>query len=136
MRCIIADVAKSGTPSLYTLGPDPGACKLPPLLAGEAIAAGDLCYIKSDGLAWRSNGTAANAAAKVRGVAVTKANTGEPITLMYNVVLQYGSGLTPGADYFASATPGAIADAATTGGTAPIAFAIDATRVQFKQSAY
>src|SRR6266699_1049528 len=71
--------------------PDPGACKHPPLTAGENIAAGDLCYVKSDGLVWRSTGAAVAAAAKVRGVAVTKANTGEPITLMYHVVLQYGA---------------------------------------------
>jgi len=135
-RLNMADIAKSGTPSLYTLMPDPGACKHPPLIAGETIAAGDLCYVKSDGLVWRSIGTAANAAAKVRGVAPTKANTGEPITLMYNVVMQYGSGLTPGADYFLSATVGALADAASTGGTAPVAFAIDATRIFIRQSMY
>jgi hypothetical protein len=132
----VADIAKSGTPSLATVGPDPGACKLPTLLAGEAIAAGDACYIKSDGLVWRSIGTAVNAAAKVNGFAVTKANAGEPITLMYHVVLNYGSGLTPGAMYFLSATVGAIADAASTGGTAPIAFAIDATRIFVMQSRY
>jgi len=136
-RCTIAEISKSGTPSLYTLMPDPGACKHPPLIAGENIAAGDLAYIKSDGLVWRSNGAAATAPAKVRGVAVTKANTGEPITLMYQVVLQYGSGLTPGADYFLSGTVvGGIADAASTGGTGSIGFAIDATRVFFKQSTY
>jgi len=86
---------------------------------------------------WRSTGAAANAAAKVRGVAVTKANTGEPITLMYHVVLQYGASLTPGASYFLSGTVvGGIADAASTGGTGEIGFAIDATRVFFTRSSY
>jgi len=133
----MAEIAKSGTPSLYTIAPDPGACKHPPLIAGEALAAGDLCYIKSDGLVWRSNGAAVAAAAKVRGVAVTKANAGEPVTLMYHVVLQYGAGLTPGASYFLSGTVlGGIADAASTGGTGEIGFAIDATRVFFTRSTY
>ncbi len=133
----MAEISKVGNPSLYTLMPDPGACKHPPLTAGENIAAGDLCYVKSDGLVWRSTGAAVAAAAKVRGVAPTKANAGEPITLIYHVVMQYGSGLTPGAAYFLSGTVvGGIADAASTGGTGEIGFAIDATRIYFKQSNY
>ncbi len=133
----MAEIAKSGTPSLATVGPDPGACKLPTLLAGENIAAGDACYIKSDGLVWRSNGASIAPAAKVRGFAPTKANTGEPITLVYHVVLNYGSGLTPGADYFLSTTVlGGLTDVSAGGGTAPIAAAIDATRVFVLQSRY
>jgi len=136
-RCIIAEIAKSGTPSLATVGPDPGACKLPTLLAGEAIAAGDACYINSAGTVFRSNGAAVAAAAKVDGYAPTKANAGEPITLVYHVVLNYGSGLTPGARYYLSGTVlGGIADAASTGGTAPVGFAIDATRIFVLQSRY
>jgi hypothetical protein len=37
------------------------------------------------------------------------------------VIARYGSGLTPGARYFVSATAGAIDDAATTGGTVAVA---------------
>lgn len=133
----MADIAKSGTPSVSTLGLDPGSQKLPTLLTGEAIAAGDACYIKNDGLIYRSTGAAANAAAKVRGFAPTKANSGESLTLVHSCVFQYGSGLTPGADYFLSgATAGALADAASTGGTAPIAYAVDATRIHVKPSGY
>jgi len=133
----LADIAKSGTPSLSTIGIDPGSQKAPPLPCGEAIAAGDACYIKNDGLIWRSTGAAANAAAKVRGFAPTKANTGEVLTLVHNVVMNYGASLTPGADYFLSgATLGALADAASTGGTAPIAYAVDTTRIYIKSSGY
>lgn len=133
----MAEIAKSGTPSLATVGPDPGACKLPTLLAGENIAAGDACYIKSDGLVWRSTGAAVAAAAKVDGFAPTKANAGEPITLVYHVALNYGSGLTPGARlYLSGATVGGLADAASIGGTAPVGFAIDATRIFALQSRY
>lgn len=132
----MADIAKSGTPSLSTIGIDPGSQKLPTLYAGEAIAAGDACYIKNDGTIWRSTGTAANAAALVRGFAPTKANAGEALTLVHNVIFNYGASLTPGADYYLSATAGALADSASTGGTGKIAYAIDATRIYVKASGY
>jgi hypothetical protein len=68
---------------------------------------------------WRTNGTAATAPALYAGIYLGAASVaaGEPITLHSNVMARYGSGLTPGARYFISATAGAIDDAATTGGT-------------------
>jgi len=133
----MADVAKSGIPSVASVGLDPGSQKLPTLLCGEDIAAGDACYVKNDGLIWRSTGAAANAAAKVRGFAPTKAKSGESLTLVYACVFNYGASLTPGADYYLSgATVGALADAASTGGTAPISFAVDSTQDKIKQSHY
>jgi len=132
----MADIAKVNQPSVTTIGLDPGTQKLPTLLTGEAIAAGDACYIKSDGLIWRSIGTAVNAAAKVRGFAPYKANAGESLTLVKDCVFQYGSGLTPGASYFLSGTVGALADAASTGGTSEIAYAIDTTRIYVRASTY
>jgi hypothetical protein len=128
-------LAKSGTPSLSSVLP-PQNNQLAGLLAGEAIAAGDLCYIKSDGKIWRSNGTAVNAAAKVIGIAMEACAVGEACTIMWNVNMRYGAGLTPGASLFASATAGAIDDAATTGGTAPIGYVVDATRIHINQSTY
>ena len=130
----MALIAKSGTPSLSSV--------LPPqndqfqLLAGEAIEAGDLCYIASDGTAMRSNGTSANAAAKVVGIAAQAAGDGQAITLYRNVRFHYGAGLTPGAQLYAGATAGRIDGAATTGGTAPIGFVVDATRVYIHGSSY
>src|ERR687886_2838811 len=99
----MATISKSGTPSLASLAV-PAANKITGLLAGEAIAAGDICYVKSDGKVWRSNGTAANAAAKVRGMAMTAAAVGEACTLYHDVVVRYGAALTPGQDLYASAT--------------------------------
>lgn len=127
----MATLAKSGVPSLSTLTPDHSCQVSSGLLAGEAIAAGDVCYIKSDGKAWKSNGTAANAAAKAHGIAAKASDVGTPVTLFRNVEMHYGSGLTPGAAYFVSATAGALDDAATTGGTTACAFAVDATRIRF-----
>src|SRR5947207_13575728 len=117
----MADIAKSGTPSVSSVGIDPGSQKTPTLLTGEAIAAGDACYIKNDGLIWRSTGAAVNAAAKVRGFAPMKANAGQVLTIVHHIILNYGSGLTPGADYYLSGTvAGGLADAASTGGTGTV----------------
>jgi hypothetical protein len=132
----MADIAKSGTPSLSSVLP-PASQKISGLLAGEAIAAGDACYIKaSDGKVWRSTGTAANAAAQVRGFAFQAASSGAAVTLVFDVNINYGSGLTPGAAVYLSATAGALADAATTGGSAAIGFCVDATRIHVWQSRY
>lgn len=132
----MATLVKSGTPSLAS--PMPAyACQIGSgLTAGEAIAAGDVCYIKSDGKVWRSNGTAATAPAKADGIALKAASTDEGVTIYRNVDMHYGSGLTPGARYYVSATAGALDDAATTGGTGAVAFAVDATRIRFIGSTY
>lgn len=131
----MAAIAKSGTPSLSSVTTQVNS--LAGLLAGEAIAAGDLCYIKSDGKAWLATGAAANAAAKVYGVACQAAAVGEAVTLAYDVRFRYGAALTPGVQVFLSAaTPGALSDVATTGGTAPIGVVVDATRIHFWQARY
>jgi hypothetical protein len=131
----MAAVAKSGTPSLSSVEP-PQNDSIVGLKAGEAIAAGDLCYVKSDGKVWRSNGTSANAAAKVDGIAPKAAAVNDPCTLYRNIEFNYGASLTPGARLYLSATAGALSDTATTGGTAPIGFVVDATRVYIHGSAY
>lgn len=131
----MAAVAKSGTPSLCSVLP-PQSSTIVGLKAGEAIAAGDACYIKSDGLVWKSNGTSANAAAKVDGWAMTACPVGEAVTLYFDVNIRYGAGMTPGTRLYLSTTAGLLVDAATTGGTAPIGFVIDATRIRVWQSRY
>jgi len=126
----MALINKSGTPSLASPHPT-GGDVLRGLKAGEAIAAGDVCYVASDGTLMRSNGTAANAAAVGGWIAAGDAQTGEAITGYKNVSFHYGSGLTPGAPYYVGATAGRLDTAATTGGTVVVARAIDATRIQF-----
>lgn len=145
----MSDIAKSTgyTPVSYTSATAiPGvslaslevssANKITGLVAGENIAGGDACYIKgSDGAVYRSTGTSANAAAVVDGFAAENVTTGEAITLFYNVHLKYSdAGLTPGSSYFLSTTAGAIATAASTGGTTVIARAIDSSRVWVQKS--
>jgi hypothetical protein len=131
----MAVVAKSGTVSLSSVLPGQDKT-ISGLLAGEAIAAGDACYIKSDGKIWKSTGASANAAAKVDGFAAKAASLNEAVTLVFDVNLRYGAGLTPGARVYLSATAGLLEDAATTGGTAPIGFCVDATRIRVWQSRY
>ena len=124
----MALLAKSGTPSLASR--TPGAeNRINGIKAGEDIAAGDACYIKSDGYAWRCDGTAADAKAKFRGMAAGAAQAGEAITLWHDVVFHYGSGMTPGQSFYVAATAGRLDSAATTGGTVEVAYAIDATRI-------
>jgi hypothetical protein len=130
----MAAVTLTGVPSLATPVPCP-AHQISGLLAGEAIFAGALCYVKSDGKVWLATGAAANAAAKMRGMALQAAAVGDAVTLYHDVTVRYGAGLTPGADLFLS-TGGLIVDAATTGGTAPIGYVVDATRIRIYESRY
>lgn len=131
----MATLTKAGTPSLATYLP-PASCQTAGLLAGEDLAAGDACYIKSDGKVWRSTGTAVAAAARCDGFAAMATKAGEAVTLFFDVVFRYATGLTPGERVYVSATAGALDDAATTGGTAPVGYAIDATRVMLRRSTY
>jgi hypothetical protein len=120
----MAEIVKTVTPSLATKLPC-DAHRTHNLFPGEDIAAGDLCYIKSDGKVWRSTGAAVAAAAKVDGMAMIDYKVGgaQPMTLYHGVEVAYGpSTLVPGTRLFLSGTVvGGLADAASTGGTAPVA---------------
>lgn len=123
-------VSKSGTPSLSTVTPGANCFVGSNLKAGEAIAAGDACYIKSDGKAWLATGTANNAAAQVDGFAALAAAVGEAVTLLTDVDMHYGASLTPGARYYLGTTGGTLDTATTTGGLIAIAKALDTTRIR------
>jgi hypothetical protein len=137
----MAAIAKAGVaqPSLASLDVPP-TNKITGLKCGEDLGLWDACYIKaSDGLVYRSIGTAVNAAAKVRGYAATacKVAAQDAVTLIFDVNVAYGSGLSPGADVFLSGTTaGGLVDAASTGGTAPIGFVVDAQRIRLFASKY
>lgn len=127
----MAEIAKAGTPSLASVLP-PQNNNFAGLKAGEALGAFDACRINAaDGLVYRSSGAAATIAANVHGWTAEACAIGEAVTLLHGINARYGAGLTPGASYFISGTVlGGIADVATTGGTAPCAFAVDATRIR------
>ncbi len=127
----MALIVTSGTPSLSSVVPPQNTVIGSGLTAGEDIAAGDACYIASDGTIRRSDGTAAGAAATAHGIAARAAKAGEAVTLFRYVEFHYGTGLTPGAPLYVAATAGRLDSAATTGGTTPVAFCVDSTRIYF-----
>lgn len=134
----MAEITRMTGPSLSSLLPD-SSQKISGLVAGEDLAMGDAAYIKgADGKVWKSTGAAANAAAKVDGWVLVNASAGEACTLVHDMNIQYSNSLlTPGARYYLSGTvPGGIADAASTGGTAPVAFAVDTKRIHCMLSRY
>lgn len=102
------------------------------LYAGEDLLAGAPCYIKSaDGMAYMSNGTAANEAAEIDGFTPRAAKSGEPITLFGNGTrLRYATGLTPGDRYYIAATAGRLDTVATTGDAVGVARAINTTDIR------
>lgn len=123
-------IAKSGTPSLSTVQPPQNTVVGSGMKAGEAIAAGDLCYIASDGDANLCDSDAA-ATARCDGIAVREAANGEPVTLMRYVELHYGSSLTPGTLLYVGGTAGRLDDAPNAYGKTPVALVIDASRIFF-----
>lgn len=126
----MAAVAKSGIPSLCSATPS-AENQVPGLDAGEALGAGDVCYINADDRVYLASGAAVGVAARVRGFAAAATAIGEAVTLYRQVRFNYGANLTPGADYYLSGTvAGGLDTVASTGGTAPIAYAVDATRIQ------
>jgi hypothetical protein len=130
----MASISKVTPVSISTAAPD-AEHSLSGLYAGEAIASGDACYIKtSDGKLWRSIGTAANAAAVVDGFAAGDAAVGDPLTIYYNIRFRYGATLSPGSYVYLDTVAGGLSDAATTGGTTPIGRVIDATRIDLVRS--
>ena len=124
----MAALTKVGTPSVASLLP-PANNKICDIVAGEALGAWDACYIKgSDGKAYKSTGAAANAAAVVDGFAAKADAIGAPVTLFYDVEVQYATGMTPGTNYYLSGTTAGGLDTSTsTGGTHPVARAKTAT---------
>lgn len=136
----MAEVAKAGTPSLCTMGAESGERIAGDIFAGEALAAGDACYIKpADGAVYRSLGAAAagSDSAQVHGFTPRSAKAGDAVSLYLNVNFRYGASLTPGKRlYLSDQTPGALADAPTVGGTGTVGFTIDASRIRVRQSSY
>jgi hypothetical protein len=107
-------------------------CRISGLIAGEDLQACEAVYVKSDGKVWRANGTAANAAARVRGFAAMNALAAQTdaITIMHSCEVAWANTLTPGADlYLSAAVPGGLSTTATTGGAAAIAYVKDANHI-------
>ncbi len=132
----MAEITKVGTPSLSSILP-PMSMQLAGRTAGEAINPYDVIYIKeSDGKVYKATGAAATEPARARGYSPDAHAVGdEDVTIYFgDVTVRYGSGLTPGkALYLSGTVPGGLADAASIGGTAALAFVVDATRIRLLQ---
>jgi len=135
----MAEVTRTGTPTIST--PFPGKEHfIVGLKAGEAIAGGDALNIRPDGLVWKATGAAANAGAVVCGFAAMAASVGESVTVARGLMIGYGPNVAgtptaPGAPLFLSGTvAGGLADAASTGGTTAIAYAVGDGRIFAKSN--
>jgi hypothetical protein len=103
-------------------------------IAGEAITAGCACYVKSDGLIWKTV-SIQTLGGQFDGMNVVAAAAGEPIT-----IFQQGSkinigahGLAIGAFFYPSDTAGALSDVSLPQAVLldpPIAKAISATVIE------
>lgn len=115
---------------------DASTAMMAPQLSGDLIAGEDLdsvapCRIHTDGKVYMSDGSAADAEAKVDGFTPVSYKAGMAVTLYGpGTRFSYGTGLTPGANlYLHDAADGKLNTAATTGGTAVIARAVSATDI-------
>lgn len=125
----MAVITKTGTPSCATRLPA-AENTLTGKVAGEAITAGDPCYVAGSTV-MRSLGVAANAAAYVDGFADVDAQIGDAVTLFRGgVMMRWGAGLTPGTDLYLGVAAGTLDTAATTGGLVPVARTFDATTIR------
>jgi len=129
----MAEIRISGRPSLTTIQPG-YEHQINGLVAGADIAAGQFVYIRSsDGAVLPAIGAAADEAAQAVGVVLQPAAPGDGVTIYHGVVVRWGANLVPGTRYYLSGTnAGELADEASTGGTTPIAVAVDSTRIFVK----
>lgn len=129
----MAEIRRQDTASIATLTPCP-AHVITGLLAGEDLPKGAFVYIThASGVpkVMLADGSAADAEAKAIGVAAEWTASGEACTIHRGVRYRWckktaDGGPNPGTYLYLSGTnEGELADAASTGGTLPIAFVVD-----------
>jgi len=108
-------------------------CRQSGLYCGEDLAACDAVYVKSsDGKVYRADGSAAAAAARVRGYAAMPAHVAQndAVTIMHSTEIAWPNTAAPGSDLFLSGTVlGGLDTVASTGGVNPIAYVKDAYHI-------
>lgn len=117
----------------------PANCQKSSLVAGEALARYDACYISAaDGKVYKSTSAAANDAVNVYGYAADDYETGRAdVTLVWDVHVPYGTAMTPGKRLYLDAGTGAAAgklnDATQTNAPRPIGYTVTGTIAFLKQ---
>lgn len=127
----MADITKNSTASM-DVNQGMKAPVIAGLVAGEAIPAVAPCYIKSDGKVYKavSTQTTISGIADVHGFSPKAYNVGEAISLYgAGARFDYGTGLTPGAYLYVSATAGALSNVAVATLDKPCALVINATDI-------
>ena len=126
-----------GTPSLATPVPSSNSRITDPLIAGTNLAPGRACTIRSTGLVHEATGAADDANAIIHGWTPRNYFAGQTVTLVNDVNFEYGSGLTPGAQLYLSATStGRLDTAPTTGGKQPCAFVVSPDKIHVERTVY
>jgi len=138
----MAEIAKGiATPSLSTPAPSFEHI-IVGFLAGEDIAAGDACYVAADLTIMRCSGAAADIKAWCMGFATHPQKNGQAITIAHGVMFRYDPKTNPGGVaapagtrlYLSGTVAGALADAASTGGTLPVAISMGDGRIYAKSN--
>lgn len=126
----MAEVTRVGNPTLAS--PRIDSFSLAGCRVGADVIAGDVLYLlAADGLWYPATGAAANAAARARGMIEQPTKAGEVVTVWFQARFAYGPNVAgtvtpPGSFLYLSGTvAGGLADAASVGGTAPIAWVVD-----------
>lgn len=145
----MAAIAKSGTPSPIQLA-IPTTNKYADLVAAEDLGAGDACFIDdANGQVYKSNetiggggGVAENSSAseaegsRVDGYAATAVKTGNPVTLLFDVVFAYAAPTQKAGVpvYLSGSVDGGLNDAAANSQSPQIGLTLTKGRIHLKQS--
>lgn len=107
------------------------------LHAGEDLPNVSPCRIGTDGLVYRSDGTADDADASFDGFTARAVKAGQPVTL-YGAGARFRyaeSGLAPGTLLYIAATAGELDDSPTTGDPDGVAKVVNATDIRVIRNA-
>lgn len=108
------------------------------LLAGEDLGWADVVFLQTDGKWYKASGAAATINARASGFTTNGAKLGDPVTVIRKnsgVCIGYrpkigAADAAPGTRFFLSGTvAGGLADAASTGGTEVLAYALGDGRI-------
>lgn len=100
-------------------------------MAGEALTAGDFCYIGQYGLVWQASLIETTGSGYTHGFTARAVPSGQPVTLFgEGARMRYSTGLTPGNPLYLSATPGALSTTIDGGANRSVADVLTETDIR------